>query len=102
MSEIVMPIVYQLGVGAVGGFVVGYAVKKVTKLIAIIIGLCILALIVLGARGILTIQYDKLFEAVSGLLGSPGGALGWLSAIIAHVPFAGSFGVGLFLGWKFG
>ena len=102
MSEIITPIVYQLGVGAVGGFIVGFALKKVTKIIAVIIGLFILALIVLGARGILVLNYDKLFTAVSGLFGTSWQAFGWLTAIIAHLPFAGSFLVGLFLGWKIG
>ena len=102
MSEIVTPIVYQLGIGGVGGFIVGYALKKVTKIVAVIIGLFILALIVLGASGILIVNYGKLFEAVSGLFGSSGQALGWLTAIIAHLPFAGSFMVGVFLGWKIG
>jgi len=102
MSEVVVPVVYQLGVGGVGGFIVGYALKKVTKIIAVIIGLFILALIALGASGILIVNYGKLFEAVSGLFGSSGQALGWLTAIIAHLPFAGSFLVGLFLGWKIG
>lgn len=102
MSEIVTPIVYQLGIGGVGGFIVGYALKKVTKIVAVIIGLFVLALIVLGASGILIVNYGKLFEAVSGLFGSSGQALGWLTAIIAHLPFAGSFMVGVFLGWKIG
>lgn len=102
MSEIVTPIVYQLGIGAVGGFIVGYALKKVTKIIAVVVGLFILALIVLGASGILMVNYGKLFEAVSGLFGESGQALGWLTAIVAHLPFAGSFMVGVFLGWKIG
>jgi len=102
VSEIVAPIVYQLGIGAVGGFIVGYALKKTTKIVAVVIGLFILALIVLGASGILIVNYGKLFEAVSGLFGSSGQALGWLTVIIAHLPFAGSFLVGLFLGWKIG
>jgi len=28
MSEIITPVVYQLGLGAVGGFIVGFALKK--------------------------------------------------------------------------
>ena len=102
LSEIVTPIVYQLGAGAVGGFIVGYAIKKVTKIVAVIIGLFILALIVLGAYGVLTVDFGKLFNTVKGLFGQSGEALGWLTAIIAHLPLAGSFLVGLFLGWKIG
>lgn len=35
MSEIATPLVFQLGAGAIGGFVVGYAIKKVAKLIVV-------------------------------------------------------------------
>ena len=30
MSEIITPVVYQLGLGGVGGFIVGFALKKIT------------------------------------------------------------------------
>lgn len=102
MSELVTPLVFQLGTGAVGGFVVGYAIKKVAKLIVVLIGVLLLAVIYLSSQGILFVNYDKLFDAVSGLLGGAGSAVGWLTPIIAHLPFAGSFLVGFFLGFKLG
>lgn len=102
MSEIATPLVFQLGTGAVGGFVVGYAIKKVAKLIVVLIGICLLALIYLSSQGILAVNYGKLFDAVSGWLGGAGEAVGWLTPIIAHLPFAGSFLVGFFLGFKMG
>lgn len=102
MSEIVTPIIYQLGVGVVGGFIAGYALKKVTKIVAVVIGLFVLALIYLGYSGILTINYSKLGEAVTNALGGASQATGWLAPIIAHLPFAGAFGLGFFLGFKMG
>ena len=102
MSEIATPLVFQLGTGGVGGFVVGYAIKKVAKLIVVLIGICLLALIYLSSQGILSVNYDKLFDAVSGWLGGAAGTVGWLTPIIAHLPFAGSFLVGFFLGFKMG
>jgi len=102
MSEIVTPLVFQLGTGAIGGFVVGYAIKKVAKLIVVLIGIFLLALIYLSSQGILYVNYDKLNNAIEGLLGGAGQAAGWLTPIIAHLPFAGSFLVGFFLGFKLG
>ncbi|MFQ6086917.1 MAG: FUN14 domain-containing protein [Candidatus Bathyarchaeia archaeon] len=102
MSEIATPLVFQLGIGAIGGFVVGYAIKKVTKLIVVLIGVFLLALIYLSSQGILAVNYDKLSEAVSGWLGGAGQAVGWLTPIIAHLPFAGSFLAGFFFGFKLG
>jgi len=102
MSEVLTPIVTQLGVGAVGGFIVGYALKKITKIVAVIIGLFLVALIYLVNKGIITIDYGKFEDAISKALGSTGTAAGWLAPVIAHLPFAGSLGLGLFLGFKMG
>jgi len=102
MSEIVAPIVYQLGVGGVAGFVAGYTVKKITKLILIVIGFFVMVLIYLGYTGIINVNYNKLAEAVSGLVGKAGGASSLLVAIVAHLPFAGSFIVAFLIGWKMG
>ena len=50
MSEILAPVVYELGLGAVGGFVVGFALRKIAKLFLIVIGIFIAALLYLGAN----------------------------------------------------
>ena len=102
MSEIVSPIVFQLGVGGVGGFVVGFAVKKLSKLVLILIGLFILTLIYLSTRGIINIDYGSLWNGLAGLLGWGGTALSWLIGVISILPFAGSFVAGFLLGLKLG
>jgi uncharacterized membrane protein (Fun14 family) len=43
----IIPLTYQVGVGGVGGFIAGYASKKLLKIVALIVGLFILALIYL-------------------------------------------------------
>jgi uncharacterized membrane protein (Fun14 family) len=60
LSEVVSPLVFQLGVGGVGGFIVGFALKKLSKLVPVLIGVFILALIYLSTRGIININYDVL------------------------------------------
>jgi uncharacterized membrane protein (Fun14 family) len=62
VSEVISPLVFQLGVGGIGGFVVGYALKRLSKLILILIGLFILALIYLGTQA-----YSTLTMAPSGM-----------------------------------
>ena len=96
------PLAYQLGIGGVGGFIAGYALKKLMKIVAIVIGLFILALVYLGYKGIITINYGELGNAVSSGLGLSGQAAELITPIIAHLPFAGAFGLGLFLGFKMG
>ena len=50
MSEIITPVVYQLGMGAVGGFIVGFAIKKLAKLFIVLLGIFIIILFYLGTR----------------------------------------------------
>jgi uncharacterized membrane protein (Fun14 family) len=102
MSEILPSIGFQLGAGGIGGFIVGYAIKKLSKLIAIIIGLFVVALIYLGTQGIISINYTALWNALSGSLGKVGSAFSWLVGVVSLLPFAGSFIVGFLLGFKIG
>jgi uncharacterized membrane protein (Fun14 family) len=102
MSEIISPLAYQLGIGGIGGFVVGFAIKKLSKLIVILIGLFIIALLYLGTQGIIRINYESLWNALAGLLGFAGEAAGWLIGLLSLLPFLGSFLVGFLLGFKLG
>jgi uncharacterized membrane protein (Fun14 family) len=102
LSDIVTPLVYQLGVGAVGGFVVGYAFKKLAKVLIVIIGLFVAALVYLGVTGVISVNYDALWRAVSRLLGLATEAGSWLVGFLSLVPFLGSFAAGAFIGFKLG
>lgn len=102
MSEILTPFAYELGVGGVGGFIAGYALKKISKLIVVLIGLFFLVLLYLGYSGIISINYDKLLEAIGNGLGLGGQAAQWLIGIISVLPFVGSFALGFLLGFKMG
>ena len=68
------PLAYQFGIVGVGGFIAGYALKKFMKIVAVIIGLFILALVYLGYKGIISVNYDALGNSVSGTLGLAGQA----------------------------
>ncbi len=98
MSEVLPPIAYQLGIGGFGGFFVGYIVKKVVK-IAIILGVCVFALIYFAYGGVIDVNYGKLIESVSEYSGS---AWEFLTPLLSNLPFLGSFVLGLVLGFKAG
>ncbi|MEM2911956.1 MAG: FUN14 domain-containing protein [Candidatus Bathyarchaeia archaeon] len=102
MSQILSPVIFQLGVGGVGGFIVGYALKKISKLILVLIGVFIIALIYLGTKGIISINYEALLTAIGDLLGVTSAASSWLVHTIALLPFAGSFVAGFVIGFKLG
>jgi len=102
MSAVLPSVVYQLGVGGIGGFIVGYAIKKISKLIIVLMGLFIIFLLYLGTSGIISINYEELWNALSSLLGRVSQAAGWLVGLISLLPFMGSFLAGFLLGFKLG
>ncbi|MDH7564410.1 MAG: FUN14 domain-containing protein [Candidatus Bathyarchaeota archaeon] len=102
MSELLPSVGFQVGAGGIGGFIVGYAVKKISKLLAIVVGLFVVALIYLGTQGIISINYDALGESIEGALGLVDSASSWIVSVISLLPFAGSFILGFLLGFKLG
>jgi len=102
MVEILTPLLTQLGVGGVAGLCTGYALKKIGKLVAVLVGIAFLGLELLAYKGIISINYSALQEWAAGLIGQVGEAEGILTLIIGNLPFASSFLVGLALGLKIG
>lgn len=96
-------IIFQLGFGAIAGFAVGYAFKKVLKLTLIIVGLLILALIYLQWQGILNVNYEELIRKVEEWIrGFMGEGTSIISQVVANLPFAAAFLAGFALGFKKG
>jgi uncharacterized membrane protein (Fun14 family) len=102
LSEVIPPLIYQLGLGGIGGFIVGFTVKRISKLIIVLIGLFIITLLYMGASGIININYKRLWDSLAGLLKFAGEAAGWLIGLISLIPFFGSFFAGFLLGFKLG
>jgi uncharacterized membrane protein (Fun14 family) len=102
MSEIITPVVYQLGLGAVGGFIVGFALKKIAKIFLVIIGLFVIALLYLGLNNVININYGSLWTTIANGLGLAGQAASWIVGVISVLPFLGSFVVGFLIGLKLG
>lgn len=102
MSALLPSLVYQLGIGGVGGFLAGYAIKKISKLILVLIGLLVIFLLYLGTQGIIGINYEALWDALASLLDFAGQAATWLIGLISLLPAIGSFAVGFLLGFKLG
>jgi uncharacterized membrane protein (Fun14 family) len=100
MSEVTIPIVYQLAVGGFGGYLIGYALKKVTKMVAFIIAVILFAIIYLAYSGILNINFDGFTKEVQNALGYSAQAVPSLTPFISNLPLIGSFLLGLFIAYK--
>jgi len=95
MNDLFINILFPLSTGGAGGFLIGYATKKIVKILMFFLGLGSLSLFYLMHIGVIDIHSEKLAEATSSLLAQ---MAGFLSATIAYLPFSGSFAAGFTLG----
>lgn len=96
----ISPLLVQLGTGGMGGFLVGYAVKKVTKLVGVLIGLGFIGLQYLAYKGVVQINYHSIqthLERISDWVQTR-----LLSILLSNLPLAGSFVFGFALGFDKG
>ncbi|MEM1589226.1 MAG: FUN14 domain-containing protein [Candidatus Bathyarchaeia archaeon] len=101
MSEI-SPIIYEVGLGGIIGFITGFFIKKLGKLILFLIGVFTAVLVYLGLKGVLSVNYEELFKLISDSLGLAGSAFSWLIHVIVLLPFVASFAMGFLVGFKLG
>jgi len=99
LNESLITIVFQLVLGGVGGFLIGYAVRKVLK-IALIVGVVVFALILLAYANVINVDYSGLSETATTMVNAINPALSMLAPLLAHVPFIASLVFGLILGFK--
>ena len=99
LSESFTHILFQLGIGGIGGFLIGYALRKVIK-VALIVGVVVFSLIFLAYANVIDVDYSGLSETASSLVNAINPALNMFTPLFAHIPFIVSLVFGLFLGFK--
>jgi uncharacterized membrane protein (Fun14 family) len=102
----------SVGVGGVGGFLIGYAIKKILKIILVIVGLFLAALVYLASQKVITINWDKIGAASTSTLvgiqnatiGTTPGAADQVMMGLANIgiPLTGSFAAGFVFGFMKG
>jgi len=95
------PLIFQIGVGGAGGFLAGYAVKKIAKILAFFAGLYFLSLLYLSQVGVVNINYERFLELISGLVTNEQ-VTNFVFAATTSLPFTASFAGGLIFGLKKG
>lgn len=100
MSEVAIPVAYELAVGGFGGYLIGYALKKVTKLLAFLIAMIILAVIYLAYSGLLNINYIGFATETKNALTYVGQAFVGVAPLLSNLPLVGSFFLGLLIAYK--
>ncbi len=96
----------ELGTGAVIGGIIGFAAKKIAKLIAVIVGLELALFKFLETRGILEVNWDAISGAAQNTTSSAGMAAnqppGWIMSLLSALPVSAGFSGGFLVGFKQG
>ena len=103
--ETIAPFASQLTFGGVAGFASGYALKKVGKLAAILLGLLFIGVQVLVYVGVAEVDWLRIQESVNPLLSPEALNRAWrnlMKLLTGNVPFAAAFIPGFLLGFQRG
>lgn len=97
----------EVGGGAVIGGVIGFAAKKVAKIIAILVGIELALFKFLETRGILEVNWEAISGAASNATAVAGGAAesqppSWLMSLLSALPVSAGFTGGFIVGFKRG
>src|SRR6056297_2326391 len=93
----------ELGTGAVIGGIIGFAAKKIAKLIAVIVGLELALFKFLETRGILEVNWEAISGAAKNTTSSAGAAAGqppgWIMSLLSALPVSAGFTGGFLVGF---
>ena len=101
-SSYLTPLLLQLGVGGIVGLCIGYAVNKIAKIVAVIIGLFALGIIYLETQGLISVDWLGVEAWGNTALSSLAQLEGALGMILSNLPFAGGALIGFGIGIKMG
>jgi len=101
VNESLLPILFQIGIGGIGGFLIGYALRKFLK-VALILMAVVFSLIILAYTNVINVDYGGLSELASNFVNAVNPALNMLTPLLAHIPFIVSLIIGLFIGFRRG
>jgi uncharacterized membrane protein (Fun14 family) len=75
----------SIGIGGGVGFLLGYAIKKVIKIVIVLAGLSICALSFLQIQGIIAINWDKLDGLARGTMSGLGNTTGQIPSLLPGI-----------------
>lgn len=94
----------EFGGGAGIGAIIGFAAKKIAKLIAVIIGLELALFKFLESRGILQVDWNRLTGGMAEAteMGAGGAPPSWVNTILSTLSVGAGFTGGFLLGFRKG
>lgn len=94
----------EMGSGALIGAIVGFAAKKIAKVIAVLVGLELALFKFLESRGILTVDWGRLTNGIvsSAQEAANGAPPSWVQTILSTLSVSAGFTGGFMVGFRRG
>ena len=102
LPDLLLAALPGLSLGAILGFCAGYAIKKIGRMTALLVGLLFLALQIMAWQGLLTVHWPRIQALAEPWLHQGGEQLSqWgLRIVQTNLPFGGAFVAALLLGLR--
>jgi uncharacterized membrane protein (Fun14 family) len=94
----------EFGSGAAIGGIIGFAAKKIAKIIAVLVGIELAVFKFLESRGILTVDWERLSSGIleNAQVAADGTPPNWISTILSTLSISAGFTGGFLAGFKKG
>ncbi|OQA17525.1 MAG: FUN14 family protein [bacterium ADurb.Bin363] len=96
-------IVIQIGFGFISGIIVGYTFKKLTRLLAIVLGLLFITIQILAYYKFIMVNWDAIEKAAyKAIAVTTASSPLWWKILITNFPYIGTFTLGFIIGFRKG
>lgn len=97
----------EFGSSAMIGGIIGFAAKKIAKIIAVLVGIQLALFKFLESRGLLSVQWDELTAGMmdasqAAQVTADGGTPSWVQSLLSTLSVSAGFSGGFLLGFKKG
>jgi uncharacterized membrane protein (Fun14 family) len=101
--ENLIPTLFTMGSGGLIGFLAGFALKRIFKIIAVIVGIFFAALMYFQAQNLISVNWDRIQSMTQGLLSTLAHSLtdtGQISTVTGNlgIPLTGGLAAGFAIG----
>jgi uncharacterized membrane protein (Fun14 family) len=97
LADAFAPILFQIAIGGIGGFLIGYVLKRVFK-VALLLAAIVFSLMLLAYTNIIDVDFGGLSDMASNFVTAIDPALTFIAPLLANVPFIASLIIGFILG----
>jgi uncharacterized membrane protein (Fun14 family) len=96
-------IAIELSFGFIAGIIVGYTCKKLTRLVAIVLGLFFIGIQILAYYKFIYVDWQSIGKATEGAIKATTASTPlWWAILITHFPYVGAFSIGFVIGFRKG